>query len=54
MFIESCPLPGETRAEGAVPAHPNGLQIAKDRYLVLYATRSFRGTDDDRRINGWT
>lgn len=50
MFIDSCPLPGETRASQVTPAHPNGLQIARDRYLVLYATRGFRGIDDDRSI----
>ena len=50
MFIADCPLKGETRAENVVPAHPNGLQLARDRFLVLYATRGFRGTDDDRSI----
>jgi hypothetical protein len=50
MFIDACPLPGETRADGSVPAHPNGIQVARDLYLVLYATRGFRGTDDDRSI----
>lgn len=50
MLIGECPLPGETRADRVVPAHPNGLQLARDRFLVLYATRGFRGTDDDRSI----
>lgn len=49
-LIGDCPLPGETRQEQVVPAHPNGLQLARDRFLVLYATRGFRGTDDDRSI----
>ena len=49
-LIADCPLPGETRKDLVVPAHPNGLQLARDRFLVLYATRGFRGTDDDRSI----
>jgi hypothetical protein len=47
-FISDCPLPGETRADDVVPAHPNGLQVARDRWLLLYGTRGFRGVDDDR------
>jgi hypothetical protein len=50
MLISDCPLAGEKRADRVVPAHPNGLQLARDRFLVLYATRGFRGTDDDRSI----
>lgn len=50
MLIGDSPLPGETRVEQVVPAHPNDLQLARDRFLVLYATRGFRGIDDDRSI----
>lgn len=50
ILVGDCSLPGETRAEKVVPAHPNGLQLSRDRFLVLYATRGFRGTDDDRSI----
>src|SRR6185295_13552111 len=31
-----------------VPAHPNGLQVSRDRWLIVYGTRGFRGVDDDR------
>src|SRR5439155_8721327 len=33
-----------------VPAHPNGIQLSRDRWLLVYATRGFRGVDDDRSI----
>ena len=43
-------MPGEGRATGAVPAHPNGIRVGRERWLVLYATRCFRGVDDDFSI----
>lgn len=52
MLFGECPLPGETRADDVFPAHPNGIQLAKDRFLLLYATRGLRGTDDDLSIVG--
>jgi hypothetical protein len=50
MLVRECSLPGETRADDVVPAHPNGLQVARDRWLLVCATRGFRGVDDDRSI----
>src|SRR5205809_4515291 len=50
MLVKECALPGETRADDVVPAHPNGLQVARDRWLLVYATRGFRGVDDDRSV----
>lgn len=50
VLIGECSLPGETRAEGVVPAHPNGIQVSRDRWLVIYATRRFCGVDDDLSI----
>lgn len=50
VLVHECSLPGERRADGVVPAHPNGIQLSRRRWLLLYATRSFRGTDDDRSI----
>ena len=50
MLIDECPLPGETRADDVFPAHPNGIQVAQNRFLLLYATRGYRGTDDDLSI----
>jgi hypothetical protein len=43
-------VPGETRAEEIVPAHPNGIQLSRDRWLTLFATRGYRGLDDDRSV----
>jgi hypothetical protein len=50
MLIADSIVPGETRADNVTSAHPNGIQLAKNRFLVLYATRGFRGIDDDRAI----
>ena len=44
------PFPGETRADDVWPAHPNAIQVSKDRFLVVYATRGYRGGDDDLSI----
>ncbi|MDP7248985.1 MAG: hypothetical protein QGF00_05245 [Planctomycetota bacterium] len=46
LIYEASPA-GETRAEDVVPAHPNGIQISRNRWLLVYATRGFRGSDDD-------
>src|SRR6185295_4084525 len=46
--LTDCTLPGERRADDVVPAHPNGLQVSRDRWLIVYGTRGFRGVDDDR------
>ena len=50
MLIGECTLAGERRADDVVPAHPNGIQVSRDRWLLVYATRGFRGVDDDRSI----
>ena len=49
-FIESCGLPGETKADHAFPAQHNTIQLACDRWLVIYETRGFRGNDDNRSV----
>ena len=49
-LIADCPFPGETRDDDVWPAHPNAIQVSKDRFLVLYATRGYRGGDDDLSI----
>ena len=50
MLIRDCGLPGETRADDVVPAHPNGIPVSRRRWLLVYATRGFRGVDDDLSI----
>ena len=49
-FLEDCSLPGESQQEGAHPAHGSGLQLSKDRFLLLFSTRGWRGVDDDLSV----
>ncbi len=49
-YVHECSLPGERRADQVFPAHPNGIPVASDRWLILYATRGWRCVDDDRSI----
>lgn len=49
-YHHGCPLPGETRTDGVYPGHFNGIQVGRDRFLMVYATRGFRGVDEDRSI----
>jgi hypothetical protein len=50
MLIEDCTIAGERKADGVFPAHPSGIPLSRDRWLVLYATRALRGHDDDHSI----
>jgi hypothetical protein len=50
FLVRDCPLEGETKAEEVWPAHPNGVQVSSDRWLIVYATRGYRFMDDDRSI----
>ena len=49
-LISECSLPGETRKEGIFPAHPNGIPVSRNRWLLVYATRGWRCGDDDMSI----
>ncbi|MDZ4803155.1 MAG: hypothetical protein SGI92_33770 [Bryobacteraceae bacterium] len=49
-LVHDCGIPGQGRSNGAFPAHPNGIRLSRDRYLLLYATRGWRGVDEDRSI----
>lgn len=46
MFINECPLEGETRAEGAWPAMADAMPLSAKRWIVLYSTRGFLGVDE--------
>ena len=48
VLVSECTLPGESLADGVFAAHPNGIQVSRDRWLLLYATRGMRIGDDDR------
>lgn len=50
MLIYECGIPGETRKDNVFPAHPNGIIVSRNRWLLIFATRSFRGNDDDNSI----
>lgn len=41
---------GETRADQAVPSHPNVLRLSREVWMLLFGTRKFTGTDDDRSV----
>ena len=49
-LIFECQQPGETRADNVFPAHPNGIPVSRNRWLLLYATRGWRCVDDDLSI----
>ena len=49
-LIYECSLPGEQRKDDVFPAHPNGIQLSKNRFLIVYVTRGYRGADDDLSI----
>lgn len=46
-LIHESTLEGETRSHGLFPGHINGLQASKNRFLLLYTTRGWRGSDDN-------
>jgi len=50
MLVNSVQQPGETRADKAVPSHPNALRLSHDVWMIMFGTRMFTGTDDDRSI----
>jgi hypothetical protein len=39
---------GERKADDVFPAHPNGVQLSRNRWLIVFATRGYRFMDDDR------
>lgn len=50
MLIDDCALPGERKQDLAFPAHPSAIQLSRNRWLVICATRGLRQHDDDRSI----
>ena len=50
VLIDECLHEGEGRIDDTVPAHPNGIQASADKWLLVYATRRWRGNDDDCSI----
>jgi len=50
VLINECQVQGETREDHVVPADANAIQVASDRWLIVYGTRGFRGVKNDRSI----
>lgn len=50
FLVRETQRPGETRADKTVPSHPNALRLSRDVWMVLFGTRMFTGTDDDRSV----
>lgn len=49
-LIHECSLPGESRNLDIYPAHGNAIQLSAKRFLIVYCTRGYRGTDDDLSV----
>ena len=47
-LIDGSSIPGERREDDIAPAHPNGTQLSRDRFLLLNSTLRFLGVDDNR------
>jgi len=47
-LVEDSAIPGERRADNVRPAHPNGIQLSRDRFLILKSTLGFRGIARER------
>ena len=50
ILVHECAQPGDTRADDVYPGHPNGIQVSARRFVLLFATRGYRGVDDARSI----
>jgi len=51
MYLSDTALEGERRVDDVYPAHPNGIPISHNRWLIVFATRGYRGIDDERSIH---
>jgi hypothetical protein len=49
-YLDECGLAGERKCDEVVPAQHNTLQVSRNRWLIVYETRGFRGVDDNRSI----
>ena len=47
ILAGDCSLPGETRNDDRFVGLLNGIQVGRDRFLLVFTTRGFRGTDDN-------
>ena len=61
VLIGDFTSPGQTKVDDVYPGHPNGVQVSRDRWLLVSNTRGYRFDDDERSIvyprsypGGWT
>lgn len=50
MLIPACTLSGETRADDVAPGNGACARASRNRWIIVYQTRSWRGVDDERSI----
>lgn len=50
LFVKDLDIDGERRSDGTIAAHPNGIQLSQNRFLLLISTLGLRGVDDTRSI----
>ncbi len=50
MLIPACSLDGETRGDDVAPGNCNCAQVSRNRWVIVYQTRSWWGVDDERSI----
>lgn len=46
-LVDDTTIPGERRADRVAPAHTNGYQLSKNRFILFVSMLQFRGTDDN-------
>jgi hypothetical protein len=49
-LITECSLAGEQLRDGVTPGQGNGIRVSRNRWMVVYETRRYRGVDDDCSI----
>ena len=49
-LVRESGLAGERTADDVFAAHPNGTQLSRNTWMLLFATRGWRCADDDRSI----
>ena len=50
ILVDSCSLPGETRADDVVISDGDIIPLSSNRWFVIYHTRGYRGVDDERSV----
>lgn len=51
FLINECRMEGERKKDSVAVNRTNGLQLSRDRWLLLFNTHGFRGSDDCRSVH---